>query len=808
MPPAHSAGVFRFGDFVLDVRARTLHKRGVRLRVHYQPFEVLLLFLERPGEVVTREDLEQRLWPADTFVDFENGLNAAIKKLRQALGDSTEAPRYIETVPRIGYRFIAPVKTPGVGIPESPPEIAATIVPAPAVPPSAAVEALPGQLSTGSLVPHRARSYQIPVSVGGGALVLLAIITLIGYQWHRVARSSTARPLTEKDTIVLADFANTTGDSVFDETLRQGMAVQLEQSPFLSLVSEERIQHVLRLMGRPAGARLTPEIARELCDRTGSAVVLDGSIAGLGSQYVLGLRATNCTTGDILDEEQAQAARKEDVLTALSQIASKFRTRVGESLTTVEKHNTPLAEATTPSLEALKSYSTALKVLFSTGSAAALPLFQRATEIDPQFAAAHAYLGRMYDDLGETELSAESTDKAYQLRERTSDAEKFLITASYDMQVTGDMQKAEQTCELWMQSYPREMIPHSFLSGIIVPALGAYERGVEEGKQTIQLDPDFAIGYSVLAFSYEYLGRFGDAETVLQKASERKLEIPDFLIQRYDLAFLKGDSAGMQREVALARGKSGVQDWLSNHEAFALAYLGRLEEARGASRTAANFARQEGQRERASLYEAGAALRESLFGNAAEARQHAHAALRLSQARDTVYGAAVALVLAGDLPKAQELANELEKRYSADTSVQFSYLPTLRALFELNRGEASRAIESLQVSAPNELGAPASSFSGFFGALYPVYVRGLAYLAEHQDANAALEFRKVLDHRGIVVSDPIGALAHLQLGRALAQSGDKAKARSAYEDFLTLWKNADGNIPTLRQAKDEYTRLR
>lgn len=808
MPRADSATVFRFGDFVLDLRARTLHKRGVRLRVHYQPFEVLLLFLERPGEVVTREDLQQRLWPADTFVDFENGLNAAIKKLRQALGDSTEAPRYIETVPRIGYRFIAPVDAPGAELRESSPEVAARIVPAPAVARSAAVEALPGQRSRGSLAPRRTRSYKVQVFFGGGALVLLALITLIGYEWHRVAPASTARPLTEKDTIVLADFANTTGDSVFDETLRQGMAVELEQSPFLSLISEERIQHVLRLMGQSPGTRLTPEIARELCDRTGSAVVLDGSIARLGSQYVLGLRATNCTTGDILDEEQAQAARKEQVLAALSQIASKFRTRVGESLATVEKHNTPLAEATTPSLAALKSYSTALKVLFSTGSAAALPLFQRATEIDPQFAAAHAYLGRMYDDLGETALSAESTDKAYQLRERASDAEKFFITASYDMQVTGDMEKAEQTCESWIQSYPREMIPHSFLSGIIVPALGAYERGVEEGKQTIQLDPDFAIGYSVLAFSYEYLGRVGDAENVLQKASERKLEIPDFLIQRYDIAFLKGDPAGMQREVALARGKSGVQDWVSNHQAFALAYLGRLQEARDASRTAVNFAQQEGQRERASLYEAGAALRESFFGNAAEARQHANAALRLSQARDTVYGAAVALALAGDLSKAHQLAQELEKRYSANTSVQFSYLPTLRALSELNRGEASRAIESLQTSAPNELGAPSSSFSGFFGALYPVYVRGLAYLAKHQDASAALEFQKILDHRGIVVSDPIGALAYLQLGRAFAQSGDKAKATSAYQDFLTLWKNADRNIPALKQAKEEYARLR
>ena len=571
--------------------------------------------------------------------------------------------------------------------------------------------------------------------------------------------------------------------------------------------SDERIQQTLKLMAKPAGARLTPEVSREICERTASAAVLDGSIASLGSQYVLTLRAKGCRSGDLLDEQQVQAAKKEDVLNALSQIASKFRTRVGESLTTVEKHDTPLAEATTPSLEALKSYSSALKVLFSTGSAAALPLFQRAIEIDPKFAAAHAYVGRMYGDLGETALSAESTSKAYQLRDRASEPEKFFITASYDMQVTGNMEKAEQTCELWVQTYPREMMPHSFLSGIVVAVLGKYERAEEEGQKTIRLNPDFAIGYSVLAFSYAYLDRFGDAGNVLQKASERKLEIPDFLVQRYDIAFLKGDAAGMQREVALAQGKTRVLDWISDHEAFALAYSGRLREARAMSRAAVDLAQQDGQRERASLYEAAAALRESLFGNTLAARQHANAALELSRARDTEYGAAVALALAGDLSKAQKLANDLEKRFPEDTPARFSYLPKLRALFELNRGEASQAIESLEISATNELGAPTSSFFGFFGALYPIYVRGLAYLAVHQGANAAVEFQKLLDHRGIVVSDPIAALAHLQLARALALSADKAKAISAYQNFFSIWKDADPDIPVLKQAKAEFAKL-
>src|SRR5208337_2297919 len=394
------------------------------------------------------------------------------------------------------------------------------------------------------------------------------------FYFHRTPK------LTDKDTIVLADFTNTTGDPVFEGTLRQGLAVQLEQSPFLSLVTEEHIQKALRLMGQAADARLTPQLAREVCERTASAAVLEGSVASLGSQYVLGLRAKNCRTGDVLDEEQVQAARKEDVLNALSQIAIKFRTRIGESLTTVEKHDTPLEEATTPSLEALKAYSAAWKLLSSTGSAAALPLFKRATEIDPKFAMAHALLGRMYGDIGESDLSAESTSKAYQLRDRASDREKLFITAAYDLQVTEDLEKAQETCEAWAQTYPRETAPHDFLAGIIYPVVGKYEQAVEEAKKAIELDPDFAITYHILACRYQNLDRLGEAENTLQRASERKLETPDLLLQRYDIAFLKGDQAGMEREAALGQGKSGTAEWISHHEGFVLAYSGHLQQAR------------------------------------------------------------------------------------------------------------------------------------------------------------------------------------------------------------------------------------
>ena len=351
------------------------------------------------------------------------------------------------------------------------------------------------------------------------------------------------------------------------------------------------------------------------------------------------------------------------------------------------------------------------------------------------------------------------------------------------------------------------MTPHAFLAGMIYPVLGKYEKAVEEGQKAIELDPDFAIGYDNLAFSYVSLDRLEEAENTLQRASERKLEIPDFLVTRYDIAFLKGDQAGMEREVALGQGKSGAEDWISDQEAFVLAYSGHLQQARRMSRRAVDLAQQAAQRERAALYETGAALWEAFFGNAPAARRSAMAALELSKGRDVEYGAAFALALSGDSSRSQTLANDLERRFPEDTSVRFSYLPALRALLALNHGEPAKAIELLQIAVPYELGAPRSSFHGFFGALYPVYVRGEAYLAAHQGAEAAAEFQKILDHRGIVVSDPIGALAHLQLGRALALSGDKAKAKTAYQDFLTLWKDADPDIPILKQAKAEYAKL-
>ncbi len=616
-----------------------------------------------------------------------------------------------------------------------------------------------------------------------------------------------AAALTDKDTIVLADFRNTTDDEVFDETLRQGLSVQLEQSPFLSLISDERIRRTLGLMGRSPDAPLTGDVAREVCERTGSVAVLEGSIAALGTEYVLGLRASHCRTGNVLAEDQVQAARKEDVLKALSQIARTFRTRVGESLATVEKHSAALEEATTASLEALKAYSSGTKLNAIGDYAAALPLFKRAAELDPQFAMAFMRMGRVSSGLGEATLSAESSTRAYELRHRASDRERFFISADYDRQVTGNLERQLQTLTLWAQTYPRDYLVHGLLTGFATQGTGRYELCLEEAPKAIAIDPNVIFPYLNLVECNLYLERIDHAERAWQRAATLNSTFQDVPLFGYYLAFLKGDRAGMDRQAAVARSRPGGEESISHIEALVQARAGRLEAAATMSRRAVDVAARAGRREGVALYEAAPGVWNAFFGDATAARQHAAAALQRSRGRDAQYAAAVALALAGDMTQAQPLAADLEKRYPEDTSVQSNYLPTLRALFSLHAGQPSQAIEQLQTARSYEFADPAINFRAYFGALYPVYVRGEAFLAAHRPADAAVEFQKILNHRGLLLADPMGARARLQLGRAFALAGDAAKAKAAYQDFLTLWKDADPEIPILRQANAEYGKL-
>jgi tetratricopeptide (TPR) repeat protein len=568
---------------------------------------------------------------------------------------------------------------------------------------------------------------------------------------------------------------------------------------------KEQVQETLALMGYPRDARVTPELAQQICERTASAATLEGSIASLGSQYVLGLRARNCTTGRILDQQQIQAARQEDVLDALSRITRRFRTRAGESLAAVEKPE-PLPETTTSSIAALKAYSAGSTAVLS-GNTAGIALYRRAVELDPGFAMAHARLG--LSSLGESELAAESTRRAWLLRDRVSDRERFFIDFTYDRQVTGNLEKAYQTLELWFQTYPRaeQPNPQSLFGGISTNGTGRYERAIEASRNEIAADPDFGLGYGNLAGSYFLTGRFSEAERTMQAASARKLEFDRLFVIRYNLAVLKGDQDQMDRSVALARGKRSVEHRIVHAQSLALARSGRVRAARQSSNRALELALQEGQRETAAIYQAIRATWEALCGNAGEGTRKAIAALERSNGREVEYAAALALGLSGGSYRSEVLAGDLEQRFPEDTFVTFTYVPVLRGLAELRRGKPEHSVERLQVALRYELAASGLNFHNYGGGLHSAYVRGEALTAARRYAEAAAEFQKVLDHPGIVGADPIGVLAHLQLGRVFVLSGDRTKAKAAYETFLALWKDADADLPVLKRANAEYAQL-
>jgi eukaryotic-like serine/threonine-protein kinase len=637
----------------------------------------------------------------------------------------------------------------------------------------------------------RARRKKLALGmVAAGAIAALAIG---GFLYPRHAHA-----LTDKDVIVLADFTNSTGDAVFDGTLRQGLAVQLEQSPFLSIISDQQVQQTLQMMDQKPDAKLTPGIARELCQRTASAAVLDGSIAQIGTQYLLTLKAVNCSSGQSLASTDARASDKNHVLDALGNAALELRKKLGESRGSVQRFDTPLEQATTPSLEALQALSLGSKSLSGADSAAAIPLLQRAIKLDPNFASAYALLGIGYENLGEHSLASDNMEKAFKLRERVSEFEKLAIEGQYYLSTTGDLEKARQANELWAQTYPRAAFPPASLR-FIYSNLGQYDKALAEAREALRLDAR-ALNYANLTSSYISLNRLGEAQGTVEEAQTKNLDSSYLRLNVYLLRFLQNDAAGMAKEVGWAAGQPGVEDVFLMQEAYTSAYLGQMMKARDFSRQARALAERVEEKETAASYEAATALQESLFGNAAKAKQRVRAALGLSTGRDVMYGTALALALAGGSTQAQALAGDLAKGFPEDTIVQFNYLPTLRALLALSRNDSSNAIEVLRAAVPYEMG----SYCG----LYPAYVRGQAYLSAHQGSEATAEFQKILTHRGIVLSDAIGALAHLQIGRAYAMQGDIAKARAAYQDFLTLWKDADADIPVFIAAKAEYEKLK
>ena len=641
-----------------------------------------------------------------------------------------------------------------------------------------------------------------PARIAYFAVAAIAVALIGGGLYYRSHRP---KALTDKDTVVLADFANSTGDAVFDGTLRQGLAAQLEQSPFFSLVSDERIAQTLTLMNQPKQARLTPELARDVCQRTASAATIEGSISSLGSQYVLGLKAVNCRTGDLLSDEQVTANGKEQVLDALGTASTKLRARLGESLASVQKYDVPPDSATTSSLEALQAYTLGNRTTNVTNDyAAAIPLYQRAILLDPNFAMAYLRLGQAYQPLSELARCAENTRKAYELRGRASESERLAISSFYEMVVTGNLEAARTSYQAWAQSYPRDDEPPTNL-WTIYALTGNYEKAHAAGLQAWKINSNSGNNSVNLAYSYQWINQLDQARATAQDSRAHNVDSPWFPLLLYNVDFLQHDAAGMERQVGDATGKPGVDDQILFLESETAAYNGEFAKSRELTRRAADSAERTNENETAAEYLGHSAVREALVGNMDAAKQDAKASMLRSDSRQGNAFSAIALALAGDSAQAARLSDDLRKNFPADTIVQYDDLPMIRAATALHSGEASRAVEALAEAEPYELGQTNYSFTF---ALYPVYLRGQAYLAAKQGVAAQVEFQKLLDHYSVVGNQPIGALARVGLARSYTLQGDIAKARAAYSDFLTLWKNADPDVPLLKQAKVEFAKLK
>jgi len=683
-----------------------------------------------------------------------------------------------------------------------------------------------GRVGTGALARPVERSSTAKY-VGYLLAVLICAGLIAGGLYYRSHRP---KPLTDKDTIVLADFDNKTGDTVFDDTLKTALNVSLNQSPFLNVLPDNKVAATLKLMTRPSETKLTPNVARELCQRAGSKAYVAGSIASLGSQYVLGLKAVNCQSGDVLAQEQAAAAAKEKVLDALGEATSKLRGELGESLATVQKLAVPLEQASTSSLEALKAFSLGEKALGDKGTASALPYHQRAIELDPNFALAYQEIGTDYLNLGEPGRAIDYYTKAFQLRERASEREKLTITASYFSNATGELEKAASTYQELMVSYPLDARAHIGLGSVYLFE-GQYERSAEAYREALRLTADNVSPYDDLCNALLALQRFEEARQIIQQAQARKLDDLQLHLTLYAIAFLQDDPSSMAEQQQWFARRAPVDNLGVQLAADTEAYAGHLTKARELTEQSIESAVRADNKETAAILHAIAAQREAAFGNAKQAELEAGASLKLvTNSRGVEAEAALALAMAGDLARAEPLAQTLNKRFPLDTQMQSLWLPAIQGQLALNRKIPAQAISDLQAAAPIEFGE--IPFVNNISCLYPTYIRGEAYLAAGQGKEAAAEFQKIIDHSGIVWNCWTGALARLGVARADAleaghapvgtaasavqgeqsspadRDAARVRALAAYKDFLTLWKDADPDIPILKQAKAEYAKLR
>ncbi len=783
----------RLGVFELDLRAGELRQdSGAVLLLADQPLQILRILIEADGEIVTRDEIRQRLWPTDTVVEFDHSINNAIKKLRRALVDSGDEPHYIGTIAKRGYRLLVPVER--IGTKENgPAEPNQTAGPSTQAEGLSRVEPADKPPSPGRIIaePQRGSRWKW---LAAGAVVVCAVALAAVFYW----RPHRAPKLTQRDTIVVADFDNKTSDPVFNDTLKQALTIQLEQSPFLNVLSDEKVEKTLKLMNRPANERLTREVAQEVCLRTNSKALLAGRVASVGDQYAIGLKAVNCQTGDTLASAEVEADNRNHVLKALSDVGTQMRAKLGESLASVQKFNQPLEEVTTSSLEALQAYT---QGNMAHSDPEKVAYFKRAIELDPNFAIAYADLGTAYGY--EAELSSKYASKAYELRDRVSLRERFSIESTYYETVTGEAEKIIQTYLEWIQSYPDDYAPHVWLSARY-RVLGYYEKALEQAKEAVRIQPGLE-SYNTLAACYFDLNRMAEAKAELRRLQTIAPNQPSVRQLQYFLAFVEDDTATMKEVVKWGMGTPGAEPFMILFQSSAELYHGHLGKAQELAQRAQEAAARSGAREAMALMRVVHAPGEAAIGASVSARKAADEALALDPKgnQDLESSAALTFALLGETAKTRKLVEQINKEAPLDTMVQTYTLPTIRAAIEVTSNHPREAIDLLKIAEAHELGATNVPPNG----VYPAYVRGLAYLKLGQGQQAAAEFQKVVDNPGVVRLYLQGALAHLQLGRAKAMAGDKVAARKSYQDFLTLWKNADPDIPIYKQAKAEYAKL-
>jgi len=765
------AEILRFGVFEVDVRAGELRKQGKRIRIQDQPLQVLAALLQHPGDVVTREELRSQIWPEDTFVNFDNSLNTAINKLREALGDSADNPRFIETLPRRGYRFLVPV-TSDNGVEERAPSRSSR------------------------------RRQKIVIALVIASVIGAASAAELYLRWKK-------SPLTEKDTLILADFLNSTGDPGFDDALKYGLRAQLEQSPFLNLLSDQQVSEELRFMARQPGERLTADLARDLCQRLGSKAVLTGTISSLGSHYLIGLSATNCQAGTTLGTEQSESTDKEHVLAALGASATGIRKKLGETLPSIQKYDVPIEQVTTASFDALHAYSLGMKYVAAFDYRGALPYFQRAVELDPNFASAHMRVANaIWMGGGQQSIANENIEKAYALRDRVSRREHFHITTRY-FGYLEDLEKGSSEAELWAENYPRDAEAHYILADQAMWK-GNWEEAVKHGRLSVDANPNDNRNYYNLAVSELALDRFDAAERTCNQALARnKNDVPMHQV-RYWIAFVRHDPKEMENALKvlgeLARQNPEAEFDMLRAEMATELYYGKLARARDIFQLLVNhFVHYENDDGVTAFYLYWASLNADL-GNKDEARVYTQRAAQRRNSQGLNFAIALTAARAGENSLAEKAAAEYDRHPPSSSLMQKRYLPVVRAAIAMGRGNAAEAIEHLRVV--NGDTAWFWNDPSTIDGMMPAYLRGQAYLQLRQGREAAAEFQRLIDHPGIVVNAPFGPLARVGLARAYVLQGDTAKARAAYQDFLGLWKDADPDIPILIQAKAEYAELK